>query len=265
MKHPTRTELANSVMATAEGVEAVMPRGLDGLPPDIAAADNGAREIAILTLTARLQEWRLKPVMEALHRLHALKDWSHSFLIAHTKAAGPSLNWRDAPMRRYSSFSEFYQQELQTVFGDWGRLQAKWERVVKGKISEEQAEADLKAERAARMIAANAKDLANVSRQGQRTDLVDNNNNYVNEVERPSGNSESYALRKLRKDRRDLHARVLAGEITAHAGMVEAGFRKKRASKKLSRVELTLRSIAKMTKPERLEIYNSVKKEFDAR
>ena len=34
-------------------------------------------------------------------------------------------------------------------------------------------------------------------------------------------------LRRLRKDRPDIHARVLAGELSPHAGMIEAGFRKK--------------------------------------
>jgi hypothetical protein len=32
-------------------------------------------------------------------------------------------------------------------------------------------------------------------------------------------------LRRLRKDRPDLHARVLADELSAHAAAVEAGFR----------------------------------------
>jgi hypothetical protein len=41
------------------------------------------------------------------------------------------------------------------------------------------------------------------------------------------GTSNTYALRKLRKDREDLHERVLAGEISPHAAMVQAGFRKK--------------------------------------
>ena len=34
-------------------------------------------------------------------------------------------------------------------------------------------------------------------------------------------------LRRLRKDRPDIHARVLAGELSPHGGMVAAGFRKK--------------------------------------
>ena len=44
---------------------------------------------------------------------------------------------------------------------------------------------------------------------------------------RPSGNSRAAFLRRLRKDRPDIHGRVLAGELSAYAGMVEAGFRKK--------------------------------------
>jgi transcriptional regulator with XRE-family HTH domain len=36
------------------------------------------------------------------------------------------------------------------------------------------------------------------------------------------------ALRRLRKDRPDFIARVLAGELSPHAAMVEAGLRKKR-------------------------------------
>lgn len=44
---------------------------------------------------------------------------------------------------------------------------------------------------------------------------------------RPDGNAESAALRRLRKDRPDLHAEVLAGNLKAHGAMVEAGFRPK--------------------------------------
>jgi hypothetical protein len=43
-----------------------------------------------------------------------------------------------------------------------------------------------------------------------------------------AGNSVEQALRRLRSQRQDLHARVLAGELSANAAMVEAGFRKPR-------------------------------------
>ena len=45
---------------------------------------------------------------------------------------------------------------------------------------------------------------------------------------RPAGNSRAAFLRRLRKDRPDIHGRVLAGELSPYAGMVEAGFRKRR-------------------------------------
>ena len=41
------------------------------------------------------------------------------------------------------------------------------------------------------------------------------------------GTSSTYALRKLRKSRPDLHADVLEGALSPHAAMVEAGFRKR--------------------------------------
>jgi hypothetical protein len=55
----------------------------------------------------------------------------------------------------------------------------------------------------------------------QHTVGVDNINSH------PTGTSTGAALRRLRKDRPDLHATVLAGEVSAHAAMVEAGFRRK--------------------------------------
>lgn len=41
----------------------------------------------------------------------------------------------------------------------------------------------------------------------------------------PRGTSKEYALRKLRKDAPELHADVLAGRVSAHSAMVQAGFR----------------------------------------
>jgi hypothetical protein len=65
-------------------------------------------------------------------------------------------------------------------------------------------------------------DQALQGRQGERTDLVDNVHD-VEEVERPAGNTSAAALRRLRKDAPELHARVLAGELSPHAAAVEAG------------------------------------------
>jgi hypothetical protein len=81
---------------------------------------------------------------------------------------------------------------------------------------------------AARACAVEATDLANLRPVGtnQYSEGVDTNNGIVNR--RSDGNSAAAAMRRLRKDRPDLHARVLTGELTANGGMVEAGFRKKR-------------------------------------
>lgn len=46
-------------------------------------------------------------------------------------------------------------------------------------------------------------------------------------VSKKGGTSIEYGLRRLRKDRPDLHQRVLAKEMSVHAACVEAGFRKK--------------------------------------
>lgn len=69
---------------------------------------------------------------------------------------------------------------------------------------------------------ADAADQANKSRQGYRSDLGNN----IPEVEgRPEGTSAAKALRRLRKDRPDLHAEVLNGRLSAHGAAVQAGFR----------------------------------------
>jgi len=49
---------------------------------------------------------------------------------------------------------------------------------------------------------------------------------------REGGTSASYALRRLAKDRPDLHAQCLAGAMTPHAAMLQAGWRKRPPSRK---------------------------------
>lgn len=53
----------------------------------------------------------------------------------------------------------------------------------------------------------------------------DNMNNSVAHPGRPAGTSRAAALRKLRTDAPELHAEVLAGNLSAHKAMVIAGFR----------------------------------------
>jgi hypothetical protein len=54
--------------------------------------------------------------------------------------------------------------------------------------------------------------------------------NNVKNSEPVEGNGRQYAVRRLRSRRPDLHAQVLAGELSPHAAMVEAGFRPKTIS-----------------------------------
>jgi hypothetical protein len=46
----------------------------------------------------------------------------------------------------------------------------------------------------------------------------------------PMGNAKEHALRKLRTFAPELHAEVLQGRLSAHAAMVQAGYRKRTAS-----------------------------------
>jgi hypothetical protein len=72
----------------------------------------------------------------------------------------------------------------------------------------------------------------------------------VNNVNvRPVGNSESAALRRLRKDAPELHAEVLAERLTAHAAMLQAGFRPKTITIAVTRPDAVARSLRKHMSP----------------
>lgn len=112
---------------------------------------------------------------------------------------------------------------------------------------------------AARYQAVDAEDRENLRGPGgdHRSEAyrttVDNNNADVNS-DRPDGNTASYALRRLRKDRPDIHARVLAGELTPHGGMVEAGFRKRGRSRRTATLAKILKLVPKLTPDERRQL-----------
>jgi hypothetical protein len=75
---------------------------------------------------------------------------------------------------------------------------------------------------------------------------------------RPTGNTSASAHRRLRKSRPDIHSRVLAGELTPNAGMVEADFRQKAPSRKKSSFEKIAALIQKhyedLTPEERIKL-----------
>ncbi len=73
--------------------------------------------------------------------------------------------------------------------------------------------------------ALDALDRATVAERGRPHKAEENVSNRNNKPDK--GTTASYALRKLRKDRPDLHEQVLQGALSPHKAMIEAGFRKK--------------------------------------
>jgi hypothetical protein len=59
----------------------------------------------------------------------------------------------------------------------------------------------------------------------RRSESIKVNNVDVDREERPRGNSRQKAIRDLRDKQPEIHARVMAGELSPHAGMVVAGLR----------------------------------------
>ena len=72
-----------------------------------------------------------------------------------------------------------------------------------------------------------AADQANLRPRGRPKNVSNGESVTDNYLGRPKSGTRAEALRRLRKDRPDIHARVLAGELSPHAGMIEAGFRKR--------------------------------------
>lgn len=66
----------------------------------------------------------------------------------------------------------------------------------------------------------------------------------------PSGTSQAAALRRLRKDAPGLHAEVLAGNLSAHAAMVQAGFRPKSVSVPVGRPDAVAATLLKHMEPD---------------
>lgn len=74
----------------------------------------------------------------------------------------------------------------------------------------------------------------------------------------PQGSSQDRALRKLRKDAPELHEQVIAGALSAHAAMVQAGFRPKTFTVRADRPESIARSLRKYLTPEQIDELRSL-------
>lgn len=75
---------------------------------------------------------------------------------------------------------------------------------------------------------------------------------------RPDGTSAAQALRRLRNDAPELHEQVIAGALSAHAAMVQAGFRPKTFTVRADRPESIARSLRKHLTPEQIDELRSL-------
>jgi len=69
---------------------------------------------------------------------------------------------------------------------------------------------------------------------------------------RPSGTSKEAGLRRLRKDRPDLHTEVLAGRLSTHAAMVKAGFRQRKISIPVTSAEDAAKALRRNLDPDQV-------------
>lgn len=236
-KKPTLSETGSKVTEIANAaskVEGVVPRALDEMPKFV--HHKGAKEIAVLTVAAREQAFTFKPVMEALKVLESGGiDWSLDYLVAHDliddSIRGPSFSWRDSPWRRYSSFEDFYHQELEAIWGKWEELQHTYARIVRGEISDDEG----------RKIVLHGHGGDRRSEQAKADQVGPHED--VSKLKPSEANTKAHWLARLDQSteptHHDLAAKVRAHTMTATAAAIEAGFRKKRPSRKRSRVELT--------------------------
>lgn len=74
----------------------------------------------------------------------------------------------------------------------------------------------------------------------------------IHTISRPSGTAQTAALRRLRKDRPDLHRQVLDGEKSAHAAAVEAGYRHRTVSVRVTDPPSAARTLIRHMEPDDL-------------
>ena len=84
---------------------------------------------------------------------------------------------------------------------------------------------------------------------GDRISECASNVDVIN-VARPTGTAKAAALRRLRKDKPELHAEVIAGRLSAHAAMVQAGFRPKTVSVPVSQPDSIAASLRRHLSPD---------------
>ena len=67
---------------------------------------------------------------------------------------------------------------------------------------------------------------------------------------RQGGNSRDYILARLKRDRPDLAEKVMAGDMSAHAAAIEAGFKSKSYAIRLDDLEITAETLRRLLHPD---------------
>jgi hypothetical protein len=88
-----------------------------------------------------------------------------------------------------------------------------------------------------RIARADARDQANQRPRGGDRRSVNFKDDNINHEPGPDGTSQAQALRRLRHQRPDLHAKVLAGKLSPHAACIKAGFRHRMLSVRTDNVK----------------------------
>jgi hypothetical protein len=169
----------------------------------------------------------------------------------------------------FPDFKSFFEKRIKKPFSLWYELEQTYRFVTR--FAPEMIEATFGEARAA--AAKYAQEVAERSQATQRpahrpkkpaADLIElanrpeestyNNKSDVRSYRPNEGNRVEKAERRLRKDRPDLHARVLAGELSWNAAAIEAGFRKKPMRKKLTALDRVKKLLPKLSDEERTEL-----------
>ena len=95
-------------------------------------------------------------------------------------------------------------------------------------------------------VAVDALDRATQGKHGGDRSKLDN----IQLAEAPTGTSEAATVRRLRKDRPDLHAKYLANEISANAAAILAGFRPKTFTVRTDKPDSIVATLRRQLDPE---------------
>jgi hypothetical protein len=155
------------------------------------------------------------------------------------------------PHQTFPDFKSFFEARLKKPFALWYELEQTHRFVTNyapDLIDKTFGEAKAEAARRAHEVA-----VASQATQGpvgvHHNDMGDKTS-----ASQSSGKTIISAERRLRKDRKDLWDRVLAGELTWHGAMIEARFWKRKPSRKISLLDRIRKLIAKMTPEERQKL-----------